>query len=91
MDGFRPPREGGSLSTRILAATVAGLAIVLLAWFLISLFQPFAGGGEGRVQVLVPRGSSVGHIGNLLEKRGVVKCSFFFNSRATVSGRRGDL
>jgi UPF0755 protein len=87
----RPPREGGSLSIRILAATAAGLALVLLAWFLISLFQPFAGGGEGQVRVLVPRGSSVGHIGDVLEKRGVVKSSFFFNLRATVSGRRGDL
>ena len=64
---------------------------MVVAWFFISLFQPFAGGGEGQVRVLVPKGSSVGHIGDLLENRGVVKSSFFFNLRATLSGRRGDL
>jgi peptidoglycan lytic transglycosylase G len=65
--------------------------MVIVAWFLISLFQPFAGEGKGDVRVLVPKGASVGRIGDLLEDRGVVRSSFFFNLRATVSGRRGDL
>jgi UPF0755 protein len=62
-----------------------------MLWFLLSLFQPFAGGGEGRVRVLIPEGTGVARIGELLERRGVVSSSFFFRLRATVSGHRDDL
>jgi UPF0755 protein len=75
----------------LLAAVLAGAALVLAAWFLFSLFQPFKGQGSGRVQVVVPKGSGVGEIADLLEKRGVVSSSFFFSLRARLSGKSGDL
>ena len=53
-------------------------------WFLWSLFQPLHGGGSGRVTVVIPRGSGVGDIGDILVKRGVVSSSFFFQARATI-------
>ena len=70
------------------------LVLVLLAalvWFLWSLFQPFHGDGSGRVPVTIPRKSGVGDIGSLLEKHGVISSSFFFEARATLAGKRGDL
>ena len=75
---------------RIVLGAVALLAIVLL-WFLWSLFQPLHGGGSGRVTVVIPRGSGIGDIGDILDKRGVVSSSFFFQARATIEGKRGDL
>ena len=62
-------------------------------WFVFSLFQPLAGDGrgEGRVSVRVPAGAGVGSIADLLEKRGVVGSAFFFQTRARLSGRAGDL
>ena len=73
-----------------------GLVLVLallaaLAWFLWSLFQPLHGDGSGRVAVTIPGHTGVGEIGSLLEKRGVISSSFFFEARATLAGKRGDL
>jgi UPF0755 protein len=62
-----------------------------VAWLLVSLFQPLKGDGEGQLRVVVPEGAGVGEIGDVLEERGVVSSSFFFELRATLSGRRGDL
>ena len=60
-------------------------------WFLLSLFQPFAGGGSGRVIVNIPKGSSSSRIGSILAHDGVVSSGFFFELRAFVEGKRGDL
>jgi uncharacterized YceG family protein len=69
-----------------------GLAIVVVgAWFLISLFQPFGGSGKGDVTVTVPQGASVGEIGDILAGKGVVSHSFFFELRARLGGHSGDL
>ena len=90
--GRGPRRNGGPnhLGRRIAALVL--LAIVgLAAWFLISLFQPFKGGGSGEVTVTVPQGASVGDIGDLLAKNKVVSSSFFFELRARLSGDSGDL
>jgi UPF0755 protein len=84
----RPPQPRWA---RLLPALVVGVAVLLVAWFFISLFQPFAGKGEGRVHVVIPKGAGGGDIADILEKRRVVSSSFFFSARATVSGRRGDL
>ena len=92
----RPPAprgrasHGGHAGRRI----VALVAIVLLAIALYALnatFQPFHGDGEGAVQVKVPEGANAGKIGSLLEERGVVGSSTFFQVNATVTGRRGKL
>ncbi len=94
----RPRRSvagGGGGRRRLLAGlAVAGALVALVVlWFLFSLFQPLAGDGrgEGRVSVRVPAGAGVGAIADLLEERGVVGSAFFFQTRARLSGRSGDL
>jgi UPF0755 protein len=84
----RPPRPR---ARRLLPALVFGLAAMIVAGFLISLFQPFADEGKGRVHVVIPKGAGAGDIADILDRRGVVSSSFFFSVRATISGRRGEL
>jgi UPF0755 protein len=72
-------------------ALATGLFVIALVWFLTSLFQPFHGSGSGHVTVTIPRNSGVGDIADLLERKGVISSSFFFQARATISGKRGDL
>ncbi len=68
----------------LLGVVVAvGLA---LAWFLLSVFQPFHGDGQGRVSVVIPRGATVTQAGDLLADRGVVSSAFFFKLRAKLDG-----
>jgi UPF0755 protein len=69
----------------VLVVAVAAVA------FLVALFQPFAGDGNGRVAVTVPKGSGVGQIGDLLARRGVVSSSFLFQLRTRLAGHSGDL
>lgn len=87
-----PPRRRTTLGGRIAGVVIVAL-VIALGWFLISLFQPFGGGGEGsgRVVVRIPEGSDAGEIGTLLADRGVVDSGFFFNLRATLGGDRGNL
>lgn len=86
------PRRRRSVGGRIFAGIFVLLALALV-WFLVSLFQPFGGGGDGsgRVLVTIPEGASAGDIGKLLADRGVVDSGFFFGLRATVSGERSNL
>jgi UPF0755 protein len=86
----RAPRAQMPRRGRILLALLAILGIVAV-WFLWSLLQPFHGAGSGRVAVKIPTSSSVGDIGSLLEKKGVISSSFFFGARATIAGKRSDL
>jgi uncharacterized YceG family protein len=92
-------RRGGFLGAllrhpfRILGVVV--LIIVLL--FLNALFQPFHGDGSGKVVVKIPKGSSVGEVGDLLEKKGVISGGFIipgstlFQARVTLDGKRSSL
>jgi UPF0755 protein len=72
---------------------LALLAVTVLAgaWFANALFQPFAGDGEGAVRVVVPRGATLGDIAELLEREGVIESASFFELRARLAGRTGDL
>jgi len=85
------PRRGYSRSRiwlrRAVALTVVAL-LAFVAWFLISLFQPFAGTGSGRVEVNIAHGESPGEIADELAGDGVVSSSFFFNLRARLDGDR---
>lgn len=81
----------GPLTRGRIGALAAVVAIGALAWFAISLYQPFKGAAHGQVVVDIPKGSSAGSIGRILAHDGVVSSGFFFNLRATLSGRRGDL
>lgn len=72
---------------RIAAAILA----ILAAWFLIALFQPFHGAGSGRVAVLVPKGSGVSEVGDLLSEKGVIDNSTLFQIRVTLAGKRSEI
>jgi UPF0755 protein len=87
----RMPRVPSGAGRRALPVAIVALALGLLLWFVLSLFQPFAGDGHGRVTVRVPKGAGVGDIGDLLERRGVVSSSFFFQVRARLGGDAGKL
>lgn len=68
-----------------------GLVSLAAAWFVLALVQPFHGEGGERVNLQVPEGSSVGEIGDLLEKRGVVADSRLFQLRVTLAGKRSEM
>jgi UPF0755 protein len=89
MRSVPPPRPVAR--RRRIALVLLLVLLVAAVWFAWSLFQPFHGSGSGRVAVTIPRHSGVGDIGSLLEKRGVISSSFFFEARATLAGKRGDL
>jgi UPF0755 protein len=69
----------------------AAIALVFAAWFLIELFQPFHGAGSGRVDVTVPKGSSVSEVGDLLSEKGVIDSSTLFQIRVTLAGKRSEI
>ncbi len=89
-DGSAPP-GGGPRWARLAVALVAGLVAIAVAWFALSLFQPFKGDGGDPVRVTVPRGSSLEQIAKLLEKNDVVSSSTFFQLRARLAGRSDGL
>jgi UPF0755 protein len=76
---------------RFVALAVLLLVVGGAAWFANALFQPFTGDGEGSVRVSVPQGATLGEIATLLEREGVVDSASFFELRARISGRSGDL
>jgi UPF0755 protein len=79
---------------RVLRSGLAIAFVVLLgalAWFFVSLYQPFHGKGKGTVVVRIPRGASARDIGDLLAKRGVVASGLFFSLRSSITGDRSDL
>jgi UPF0755 protein len=82
----RSPRRPGVA----VVAIAGGLAVLVVAWFLLSLFQPLKGDGSGEVSVTIPRGATVGEIADLLEQEGVVSSAFFFRARASLAGAAGD-
>jgi uncharacterized YceG family protein len=70
---------------------LAVLAVAFLAWFALSLFQPFTGDGSGTVFVKIPPGATADDVGDLLEQRGVIDSSFFFGLRARLAGKRNEI
>jgi UPF0755 protein len=86
-----PPRPGRRWLVRILAVLALLLAAAAI-WFVVSLFQPFKGDASAqRSTVLIPGGADAGKVGDILERRGVVSSSFFFDLRARLSGDRDRL
>ena len=70
---------------------LAGILAVVVIWFLWSLFQPFHGDGSGKVGVTIPKGSSVSEVADLLDEKGMIDSSTFFQMRVTLEGKRSDL
>jgi len=91
--GRRPRRRPavlGSLARHpfLIFAVIAGLFVL---WFLVSLFQPLHGDGSGRVQVTIPKGSSVSEVGDLLSEEDVIDSSTLFQVRVTLAGKRSEI
>jgi UPF0755 protein len=87
----RPRPTRSHVFARRFVALILIAAVAVVAWFAISLFEPGKGGGHGTVAVTIPAGASVGQIGDVLSKDGVVGSSFFFELRARLAGKSGDL
>jgi UPF0755 protein len=92
--GDTPPgparRRRGPRGNRLVALG----AIAVLAFFLIGsllLFQPFGSAEGSTVRITIPQGSSAGDIGKQLAKAQIIDSAFFFNLRATLSGKRDSL
>ena len=88
--GAKAPKTKRRGPLRVIALGVLVLIVGVVGWFGLSLLQPFKGDGDGNVEVRIPAGASVGQIADLLADRGVISNPFFFQARATVSGRRDD-
>jgi uncharacterized YceG family protein len=72
---------------RAIALTLVAI-VAFVAWFLISLFQPFAGSGSGRIEVNIARAETPGQVADEVAQDGVVSSSFFFDLRARLDGDR---
>jgi UPF0755 protein len=85
----RPPRQP-NYRVRRLFLLVVGVVLLIAAWFLISLYQPFAGDPGARKTVTLKPGG-VGDLAGTLEDEGIISSSFFFQLRTSLAGKRGDL
>jgi UPF0755 protein len=72
-------------------AIAAVLAAFIVLWFLNALFQPFHGSGGDPINVTIPKGSSAGDVGDILDDSGVVSSSSFFQVRIRLAGKTGDI
>jgi peptidoglycan lytic transglycosylase G len=90
-NGQRATSNGRRRTFLRIALGAALLFAVFAVWFLVSLFQPFKGDGEGEVRVQIPTGATVTQIGDILEENDVISSAFFFRTRVTLGGDRGDL
>jgi UPF0755 protein len=92
--GGRRRSSGARRRVYLVRRALAAVAIVVVAviiWFLWSLFQPFAGAGHGRVEVMIPVGSSTSEVGSILERDGVIRSGYFFKLRAALDGDRSKI
>lgn len=77
---------------RLLVVSVVALVGVLGIAFLVALFQPFGGDGEGEpFPVVIPEGAGAAQIGDLLEQRDVIASSQLFRLRVSLSGAADSL
>ena len=83
----------GTYARRRVVAGIAVVLGVLLAWFLIALFQPFAGKGtgEGRIVVTIPKGANAAQVADILASDGVVSNGSLFQLRLRLSGDSGSI
>lgn len=90
------PSENGtrqdSTTARRVVLAIFTLILLIISWFLISLFQPFAGDGKGtgEIPVTVPKGAEVSEIGDLLAANQIISSSGKFKLRSSMSGKSGE-
>jgi peptidoglycan lytic transglycosylase G len=83
--------SSGAVWRRRILALIALAAGAALVWFLVALFQPFAGDGEGKVVVQIPKGATAGEIADVLDEKGVVSSSSLFRIRLTLAGKSDEI
>ena len=88
MSGRRVPRRRRRvfLLRRLLLVALLVLLGLLIWIFLVELFQPFHGSGQGHVRVLIPKSASVNQVADILSHDDVIDSSFFFKLRVTLAG-----
>ena len=91
MSGRRVPRRRRTHLLRRLLALALVVLLGVLIWFLIELFQPFHGSGNGRVLVIIPKSASVNQVADILSRNGVIDSSFFFKLRVSLEGDQSKL
>ena len=91
----KPPRQREPLRLDWLRgrwpAIVAVVVAFIVLWFLIALFQPFHGSGGDQINVTIPKGSSAGDVGDILDDSGVVSSGTLFQIRIRLAGKTGDI
>jgi UPF0755 protein len=81
-----------SVARRRRMLAIIGIVIgAALVWFLVALFQPFGGDGHGKVAVRIPKGSTAGEVGDILDSRGVVSSGALFQLRLKLAGKSDDV
>ncbi len=92
--GAAPRRPRGRYRRRRFIALALVLVGVLLAWFLVALFQPppfDPGEGSGEAIVTVPEGASASQVADLLSDNDVVSNGTLFEWRLKLAGKTGEI
>jgi UPF0755 protein len=87
--GPRPPRPRGAYRRRRIFALALVLVGLLVAWFLVALFQPppfDPGDGSGEAIVTVPEGATANEVADLLSENDVVSNGTLFEWRLKLAG-----
>jgi uncharacterized YceG family protein len=86
------PRHPRRVAGRAVGVLIL-LVLIVIGWFGYRLFQPGHGSGDAKtaVRITVPPGATASDVGDQLAKQGVIESAFFFNLRARVEGKRGDI
>ncbi len=85
--------DPGTYRRRQTMAILGVLGGILAIWFLVALFQPFAGDGEGEgtVRVEIPEGTEQGEIADILDDAGVISSATLFEWRVWLAGEKNQL
>ncbi|MDX6652640.1 MAG: hypothetical protein QOJ38_1421 [Solirubrobacterales bacterium] len=70
---------------------VLALVVLLIAAFLVLLFQPFHGRGSGSVVVMIPKGANASRVADILDEQGVIANGSLFQLRLRLSGKSSDI